>query len=71
MQSFLKTLTLTALSASKEHLLVSYPNVPYTPHAWSSHDLGLFRIWVLTHVNSYCLWGPAYVAHDYYQTTDV
>jgi len=45
----LETLTLTGLSASREHLLVSYPNVLYTPHAWSSCDLGLSGIWVLTH----------------------
>jgi len=31
----LETLTLTGLSASKEHLLVSYPNVPYVDQEWS------------------------------------
>jgi len=67
----MEALTLIGLSASKEHLLVLYLNVPRTPHAWSSRDLSLSGTWVLTRVNSYCLWGPAYVAHYCYQSTDV
>jgi len=64
----LETLTLMGLSTSKEHWFVSYPNVPYTPYAWSSRGLGLF--WYMG-VNSCCLWDPAYVAHYCYQSTDV
>ena len=49
-------------------MFVPYLNVQYTPHAWSSCDLGLF--WYLG-VNSYYLWGPTYVAHRCYQSIDV
>ena len=47
-----------SLSASKEHLIVPYPNVPYTPYAWSSRDLCLSRIWALTSCEPILFVGP-------------